>query len=219
MRILKRLIILSILLFCLKINLSAQKTGWGFNVSFSPEMTWANASESVKNDGLRFGFDFTVQGENYFSERYAYYAGISFMNFSSKIENETGSILQFKSETELWPGETMKTRLQYLTFPVGLKFKTPDYGMLAYYFQVGLFPGIRVGGKMFQPDGSSYSIYKDSNIMTCGTQLGAGCMYATGENTYVVGGIDFKYCFVDAMSANNIKAFPVSIGLRIGFLF
>ena len=214
----RRLTILSILLLYAA-NTFAQMPGWRFNVSFDPELTWLSASEDVKGDGPRFGFDFTVQLENYFKERYAYYVGISLMSFDGKIKNVTSNNLQFKSGGELLPGFTAKNRLQYLTFPVGLKFKTPDYGMMAYYFQAGLFPGIRVGGRISMPDGTTQGISKDSNVMTCGTQLGVGCMYATGDNTYLQGGISFKYCFVDAMSANNIRALPMGIGLHFGFLF
>ncbi|MDR2564320.1 MAG: PorT family protein [Prevotellaceae bacterium] len=197
----------------------AQEKGWKFSVSADPELTWLSASEDVKSEGVLFGFDFTVQAENYFKERYAYYVGISFMNFGGKIKNITSENLQFKSGGELLPGFTAKNRLQYLTFPVGLKFRTPDYGMMAYYFQAGLLPGVRIGGNISLPDGTNHGISKDSNVMTCGTQLGLGCMYSTGDNTYVQGGVSFKYFFVDAMSANNIRALPIGIGLHLSFLF
>jgi hypothetical protein len=102
---------------------------------------------------------------------------------------------------------------------VGLRFKTPDYGMLAYYFQAGLFPGVLVGGRMYGIDNVKHSISKDSNAMICGTQIGLGCMYAMGEGTYLQGGLSLDYCFTDALSAGNIKAMPIGIGLHFGFLF
>lgn len=198
----------------------SQLADWRFSVNFTPSLGWASASEDIKSDGSRFSLDFAFHAEKYFKERYAFYSGLSFVKMGGKFKNISNSDIVLKADEQgLLMGESAKYSIQYLTIPVGIKLKTPDYGLLSYYFQGGLMPGIRVGSSIILPGREKQSMNKDLNLMTCATQLSLGCMYATGDNTYLRAGLLFNYFFVDAARASNLKVLPTSLGIQIGFLF
>jgi hypothetical protein len=197
----------------------SQKTDWKFGINVTPAIAWTTASGDIEPGGSRFSFDLSVQAEKYFSERYAFYSGISFFRMAGQFKNNSISEISFKSGNAVLGIEEKATyAIQYLTIPVGLKLKTPQYGPFLYYFQGGLLPGIKVGGSIATKD-EKHSLAKDVNLMTCAVQLSLGILYPTGDDTYIKTGVIFNRFFVDALSASNMKILPTSLGLQIGFIF
>lgn len=216
----KTLVVLIAFLLVSSAAFSQDNLGWKFSVNFNPLISWTPASGRIESNGSRLGFDFALHAEHYFKQRYAYFAGVSLLNIGGRVQNTTSNILNFRTTNfGLNPGQEARLRMQYITVPIGLKFKTPDYGLLAYYFQAALLPGIRVGASGSTSDRPSESLSSDFNLMTIGMQLGVGCMYATGDDTYLKLGVVFNNLFVDALRDSKMKAVPVNLGLNIGFLF
>ncbi|MDR3246272.1 MAG: hypothetical protein LBT50_07550 [Prevotellaceae bacterium] len=201
-------------LICLSQNLD-----WKFSINATPAISWGPASGDIKSEGARFSFELSAYAEKYFRERYAYFAGISFINMSGQLSNISTSNISLKSgNLSLGVQETAKYSIQYLTIPVGIKLKTPQYGVFSYYFQGGLLPGVRLGSSVGIGE-SKRSLAKDLNLMTCAVQLSLGFLYPINEETFIKTGVIFNRFFVDAFSASNMKVLPTSIGLQIGFMF
>lgn len=217
----KKGIILSFfILFSVGTCIAQSGLGWKFSVNFDPLVTWGRSSNAIESEGSRMGFNFSVIGENYFKERYAFYVGGSYMNMGGKIKNISQENLYFKNnDFTLSPNESANIRLQYLTIPFGIKFKTPNYGMMSYYFQSGLFTGFRLGGSVSTRSVSRTGIASSFNFMTAGLNLGAGAMYATGDDTYLRFGISFIYSFTDVLRQQDTDFKPIGLGLHLGFLF
>ncbi|MDR2466159.1 MAG: PorT family protein [Prevotellaceae bacterium] len=201
--------------------LHAQKAGeWQFGINFAPAFSWAPASGNVSSDGMRFAYELSVHFDKYFKERYAFFAGISYMNIGGGIRNKINEPIALKSDIP--PLERMKTAkyyIQYLTIPVGLKLKTVRHGTLTYYFQGALLPGVRIGGSCTPEDGEKESFSKDLNLMTCAVQLSLGCLYPASDHSFIKLGLIFDRFFTDALNSSNMKSLPTSLGLQIGFVF
>ena len=213
-----------VLILCMA-SFSLFSQNWKFGVNFDPGLHWAsviNNNSELGNAGSRFGFNFDVLAERQFDYRYSFYIGISFMNTGFKFENLSDENINFKTSNILVlpPGQSGKIRAQYLASPFGIKLKTLEYGFLSYYFKAGLFPAVKLKGKISLYD-RKYDFSDDLKGITCGIQLGAGGMYSMGDDTFLTGGLSFNYMFVDVMSSGpgGVKALPISLGVSLGFLF
>lgn len=216
--IMKKFIVFIIIL-TFTISASAQDKGWKFSVGFDPMITWIAAKDKLESDGSRFGFDFSLYAENYFNERYAFYTGLSFMNIGGRVKNVGDEPLHFK-HFDLDKGVTTNIRAQYITIPIGIKLHTATFGLFSYYFNAGLYTGVRVGGSISNPNNNDRnSINGDINLINAGCQLSAGTMYALGGGTFLQGGIKFNYGFIDMLRTNALNGQPVGLGLHLGILF
>ncbi|MDR2423838.1 MAG: PorT family protein [Prevotellaceae bacterium] len=198
----------------------AQTADWKFGVNFASGLSWSNASMDVAPDGAGGMFDISIVAEKYFRERYAFYAGLSYMNSKAQIKNNSAGNISLKTENLAFDVQkSANYRLQYLTVPVGMKFVTQQFRLFSYYFQAGLLPGVKIGGSVALDDGVRHSFSKDLNLMTCGVQLSSGCLYPIMSENFVKGGLIFNYFFTDALNASNMKAFPLSAGIVLGYVF
>ena len=198
----------------------AQNTDWKFGVNFASGLSWSNASMDIAPDGVGGMFDISIHGEKYFRERCAFYAGLSYINTRGQFRNNSVSNISLKTENlTLNVQKSANYRIQYLTIPVGMKFVTEQFRLFSYYFQAGLLPGVRIGGSVALEDGVRYSFSKDLNLMTCGVQLSSGCLYPIMPENFIKGGLIFNYFFTDALNASNMKAFPLSTGIVLGYVF
>lgn len=203
----------------LAINTINAQQGWRFSLGFDPMVTWMSAKDDLESDGSRLGFDFSIHAENYFSERYAFYTGLTYMNMGGKVKNVGERLLAF-DKFNLPIGHTATLRTQYLVVPIGIKLHTAEFGMFSFYFNGGLYTGVRVGGSIkSQGDEKKHSIGGDTNLITAGCQFGAGLMYSLGGNTFLQGGLKFNYGFVDMLKTSALNAQPVGLGLHLGILF
>jgi hypothetical protein len=197
----------------------SQKNNWDFSVNAASAISWATISGDIKPDGAGFSYDFAVYAEKYFSNNFAYYAGLSFIRTAGQLKNVSTSDISLKSENlNLNTGQSAKYYIQYLTVPIGIKFKTRQYGRFLYYCQAGALPGVKISGSI-TVNRDKHSLFKDLNLMTCAVQLSSGLLYPVGEATFLKAGIIFESFFTDTFRASNMNVLPFSAGLQVGFAF
>jgi hypothetical protein len=199
--------------------LAQDNKGWKFSLGFDPMITWLSAKDDLKSDGSRLGFDFSLYAENYFHNRYAFYIGLSYMNMGGKLKNNGNAPLSF-NYFDLEQSISTSLNAQYLSIPFGIKLHTAEFRLFSYYFNAGLYTGIRVGGSVRNPTSNEKcSISNDVNLITAGCQLGSGLMYAIADGTYLQTGLKFNYGFVDMLKTSKLNGQPLGVGLHIGILF
>ncbi len=209
----KKIVLLSFIMFCSTLVLFAQDFRFGFQVS--PTRSWMYSNDNTitrenGNTGLKLG----VLGEYYFSERYAITGGLGFaFNQGGTLKHETGG--NFFKESDLsnpalntgdkpLPDNVLLTyKIQYVEIPIGLKMRTDEIGYFRYFAEIPIFPlAIRTQGRGDIEGGgireTDLNINKDVTVFSVSWGLGAGIEYSVSSNTAIVAGLYFQNGVIDA---------------------
>lgn len=205
----KRLIgLTAALIFANAYLLTAQKVELG--LQFSPGFAWLKPSDKeLKNDGMKFGFNYGVNVDVMFSDNYGIGTGV--------LMSHRGGKLVF--------GDTLKTnyKFQYLDIPLLLKMRTGEVGYIRYYGTFGVMPGFRLSAKGEASYGGAtfdeVDIKDQINLLNISLAIGGGIQYILSGTTRLVGGIEFNNGFSDLLKAKDQKATSSKLKLIVGVMF
>lgn len=205
----KRIIVLTAaLIFANAALLTAQKVELG--LQFSPGFAWLKPSEKeLKNDGMKFGFNYGVNVDIMFSDNYGIGTGVL-------VSHRGGKLSLF---------DTLKTtyKFQYLDLPVLLKMRTGDIGYIKYYGTFGVIPGFRLSAKGEDSYGGAtfdeVDINDQINLLNISLAIGGGIQYILSGTTRLVGGVEFNKGFSDLLKSDNQKATSSKLKLILGVMF
>jgi len=198
-----------------------------FSVFANPSVNWLSSDvREIKNNGVTVGFDAGLTVDKFFAEKYAFTSGISIgssggsLNFSKPYKYSVrGAIVETGPDTKV----TYTT--QYLSIPIGLKFKSLKIGYLTYFAHVGLNTQYRINAKGKSSDYKldDDNIKADINFFNMGFLIGGGVEYSLGGNTALIMGLTYYNGFLDITqtSDRNLadKITSSSVALRLGILF
>jgi hypothetical protein len=185
------------------------QTNFQLGLNLSPNFNWFKAqSESVENDGLKFGFNYGVIGDFNISENYAFSTGISIVNTGGTINYADR---QFDGNGLEQGGiSTTDLKLKYVEIPLTLKLKTNEIGYLTYFGQFGFGLGVNYDAKAdvdFKYPGSTGSLTfedvdfnKEVNLIRTSLIVGIGAEYNLTGNTSLVFGVTFNNGFTNVLS-------------------
>ena len=136
----KKIALLLGLFYCLTFSLSAQES-FRFGVQVSPSFSWlASNDNQINGNGTNLGLRLGFNGEYYFTERYAFIAGLGFaFNQGGTLQHNEGGNFWTKSELSnpdfnaLPNGVNLKYNLQYVEIPFGLRMRTNEFGYCLLY--------------------------------------------------------------------------------------
>ncbi len=173
-----------------------------FGLYFSPIITWFSTNiNEVSNKGARTGVNLNVSVYKRLSERFSAVAGISFINSSGRLVSSKPAIFKFPNYNSIVAaGNPIVYRLQYISIPVGLKFKTNEIGLFSYFAETGFDPKVVIRGRVDIP---SIEI-KNAKAMTeikrfnLGWHLNAGIDYSLNGNSSLILGLGYERDFFDA---------------------
>jgi hypothetical protein len=221
----KRLLLIIVGLMFLTSNLIfAQKTNRSFSLFADPQLSWftSDTKKFVPNGSVG-GFNFGFTADKYFAERYAFYTGLSINNLGGNIKYmEGGYKLETRDSTySIDPGTSIKLKAQYLTVPLGLKFKTNEIGYLAFFAQVGVSGYVRLKASAWEV---SNNIDKETatqqfNFVFVSYHIGAGVEYSLGGSSSLQTGLTYTSGITQAYKAGYGKVSLGSLSLRIGIVF
>jgi hypothetical protein len=205
----KRFFVLTaVLIFASASLINAQKVELG--LQFSPGLAWLKPSEKeIKNDGMKFGFNYGVNVDILFSDNYGIGTGVLVSHRGGKL-----TVL-----------DTIKTtyKFQYLDLPVLLKMRTGEIGYIRYYGTFGVIPGFRLSAKgQSSFGGATYDevdIKDQINLINLSLAIGGGVQYILSGTTRLVGGIEFNNGFSDLLKDKNQKATSSKLKLVLGVMF
>ena len=103
------------------------------------------------------------------------------------------------------PGKPVVYKIQYLSFPIGLKLQTNQIGYLTFFSDLGLDPKIVVSRKADIPslNISGENALNELRMFNLSYHITAGIEYSLGGTTAIVFGLNFDNNFLDITKDNG----------------
>lgn len=221
----KKIVLLITGLFILNITvIKAQQQTRRFSIFADPQLSWFSSdTKKFKSDGAILGFNIGFTADKYFAERYAFSTGLSINNVGGNLKYvEDGYKLETRDSTyDISAGSSIKLKAQYLSIPIGLKFKTNEIGYLTYTAQVGVSGHIRLKGAAWDETRNidKETATKQFNLLFASYHVGAGIEYSLGGSSSIQAGIIYSGGILGAYDAGYGKVSIGSLALRIGIVF
>ena len=212
------------LIFINSIATDAQTSNRSFSIFADPQLSWFTSdTKKFEPNGSVGGFNIGFSADKYFAERYAFYTGVSINNLGGNIKYVDAN---YKLETTdatytIAPGTNIKLKAQYLTIPVGLKFKTNQIGYLAFFAQVGVSGYVRLKASAWDDidNISKETVTQQFNLAFASYHIGAGVEYSLGGSSSLQTGITYMSGITEAYKAGYGKVSLGSVALRVGIVF
>jgi hypothetical protein len=178
----------------------------GFGLFADPVISWFSTdTKETRNVGTRPGFNFGLTYNKYFANNYAFSTGISILSAGGTVK-DTSRIIYLTNTTKTVPAkEPVTYRIQFLNFPVGLKFKSNQIGYYTFFSDIGLDPKVVIAGNFDIPylGYKKEGALKELNRINLGYHITAGVEYSLGGSTAIVLGLGFENNFLDITKDNN----------------
>ncbi|MEL7119323.1 MAG: porin family protein [Bacteroidota bacterium] len=226
----------------------AQFSDVRFGMQLSPTFSWMSANTNrINGSGSNLGLKLGMLGEFYFQENYALSTGIGFgFNQGGTLQYEWSGFYwdepyrELTTDTTALPsGTKLKSSIQFLEIPIGLKMRTREFGYFRYYLEPAITIGIKtqargtVTGRNVGSDFEDINIGSEINPLNLSWGLGAGVEYSLSETTSLIGGLGFQVGFADVTKDNGVEINPTTgeqseessngkahnITIKIGILF
>jgi opacity protein-like surface antigen len=218
-------ILIPVLLTIVLFSSNAQQNKVRFSVFANPCINWLQSDvKEIKSIGATLGFDAGLTLDNFFAENYAFTTGISIGSLGGSLEYEESTSFKLRRETvNTDPGANVKMKLQYITIPIGLKFKTNQIGYFTYFAHLGFTFQGNIKATATSNDASQTldkdNISEEIGFFNMGYHFGAGTEYSLGGNTALVLGLTYTNGFIDVTKSSNDKISTSSLAIRLGLLF
>jgi hypothetical protein len=192
--------LLTFVVLCM-IMAQAFSQDYRLSIRLSPLISWFRTNvSSVSNQGTRAGVDFSVSVEKYFADHFAVTGGLSFINSGGRLKSDVPYLFMLHSSTpEIPAGSPVIYKVQFLSIPIGLKFKSEENNNLSWFAEAGFDPRIVIRGRVDIP----VLDLKDQRAMTeikrfnLGYHITGGISYSLGETTSLSLGLGFANNFLD----------------------
>jgi len=199
-----RRITIPILFIGLMLNLFPQKAGSQeiqIGLYTEPIISWFSSdTDLAANDGAIPGMAFGISYDRYFARNYAFSSGISIINASGRLYYSDTILIRFKnSDTELYAGDKITYRIQYLSIPLGIKLNTNQIGYMTFFANTGINPKVIIGGKGDMPskDIKKVNVMEELRLFNLGYYIILGTEYSLGGSTAIAVGIGYENNFMD----------------------
>jgi len=180
---------------------TANAQDYRFGIYLNPVISWFNTDiYEVKNQGSRGGIDINFTAERYFNDNIALTGGLSIINSGGRLINSSPSVFRFKDFTTVVPADySVVYKVQYLSIPVGLKFKTNEIGFLKYFAGLGFDPRVVIRGRVDIPaaDIKGEKAMTEIKRLNFGYHLNGGVDYSLDGNISVILGLGFESNLLD----------------------
>jgi opacity protein-like surface antigen len=220
----RKIVLIGLLLSAFFASGSAQQR-LRFSVLVNPCFNWLSSDvKTIESNGANFGFDAGLTMDKFFAENYAFSTGISIGSLGGNLRYSSNTVFRTTlGDTAVPAGSSVKFKLQYITVPLGLKFKTNQIGYFTYFAHLGFT--LQANIKATGTNTGTPRVLDDDNIsdeisfLNLGYHIGAGAEYSLGGNTAVVFGITYTNGFVDITQNSDDKITTSSFAIRLGILF
>ena len=201
--------------------------GIRFGIFANPQISWLKPDiKKVTSEGSRPGINIGISMNRYFTDNYAFSTGISINRLGGKASYQDSTTLQLTNRTDtLYPGNILTYKMQYITIPLGLKFKSDEIGYLTFFAKAGIDPMINISAVGLTDDKKidSESINDEINIFNLGYHLEIGMQYSLGGQTALQLGLNYQNGILDITTdGENQPADKIllnSVSLHCGIVF
>jgi len=201
-------------------------TGQGktkFSVHVDPQFTWFSSDEShIQNEASIFQLQYGLQMDRFFDDNYAFTLGFGVNNLGGNLYYTDSTQFISKEDTLYFePGQTVKHKLRYLDFPLGLKLKTEELGYATFFLQIGFNPMVNISAIASSEDDvyDNESIRESIHIFNLAYHAGIGIEYRLGGSTALIGGMRWTSGLLDVSSTDDANIAVKAISIHLGVLF
>lgn len=203
---------------------NAQSSNRRFSIFADPQLSWLTSdTKQFKPNGAVGGFNIGFTAEKYFAENYAFFTGLSINSLGGNLKYMKGGYVLSTRDDDyvIDSGASVKLKVQYLTLPIGLKFKTNQIGYFTYFAHVGLSGYIRLKGTASEETNQidSETATEQFNLFFASYHIGVGTEYSLGGSSSIQAGIIYTNGILEAYKAGYGKVSLGSLSLRIGIVF
>jgi len=212
----------SLLLSSMAVN--AQTQNRRFSIFADPQLSWFTSdTKRFEPNGPVGGFNIGFTADKYFADRYAFFTGLSINNLGGNLlYKDAGYELVTRDSTyDIAAGTSVKLKAQYLTVPLGLKFKTNEIGYISFYAQVGVSGYIRLKASAWETENQidKETATDQFTLAFASYNIGGGIEYSLGGPSSLQAGIVYTSGITEAYKAGYGKVSLGSLSLRIGIVF
>jgi len=214
---------ITIVLLFLSLGLSLYSQGLRFSFMANPQLNWLTADNAdIESDGTSFGLNTGIEMDWFFAERYAFSTGLYINNSGGRIMYSDSLGFDTGDDVVTIPGgNSILYKLQYISVPIGLKFKTIEIGYATYWVNVGITPMINIRARATDTDDllKNSDVSEEMSGINMNYFIEAGMEYSLGGNTALVAGLGYYPGFMDVTNRSADKITGSSVSLVIGVLF
>jgi len=204
-------------------SLSAQSQGVRFSFIANPQFAWFSGNDdNYESNGIFLGFNTGLEMDFFFSENYAFSTGITINNLKGGAIYSDSLVFDIGDKDKiLIPDSRLTYNLQYLSVPLGLKFKTIEIGYSTYWLNTGITPMVRL--KARATDETEYfekeNIITETRLFNINYFIEGGLEYSLGGNTALIAGLGYYTGFTDVTEKSNYRLTTQSFAVIFGILF
>ena len=196
-----------------------------FGVFAEPQLSWFSSdTKDFSSDGAIFGFNAGFSLEKYFAERYAITSGASITNLGGALiyNNAGDSLITLDGDYEINQGLSATIKGQYLSIPLGLKFKTNEIGYMTFYADLGLKANVRLKGYAWVEDMNiDREVMHKSQMQFAFVSyyFGAGMQYSLGGPSSILLGLTYSNGLTHLLKDDYSRINVGTLGLKVGLVF
>jgi len=214
-------LLLPLLILIVSMNSYGQKAKFSFMAS--PQINWMTTNnDAIKTEGAVAGLNTGIELDLFFAEHYAFSTGLTINNLGGRLVYSDSIYIDSNgSKLMVPPGNTVKYHLQYISLPLGLKFKTIEIGYTTIWVNAGLTPMVNIRARGTSEDGAidKTNLREETGMFNINYFVEAGVEYSLGGNTAIVGGLGYYPGFMDVTNRSADKIYTYSLALVLGILF
>jgi hypothetical protein len=195
------------------------------SVVVNPMITWMNPGvPNIKSDWAALGFDGGLTVDKFFAEKYAVSYGLTLGSYNSRLFYNGSTNFNVNGKTYRVPGgNSVNYNLQYITVPIGLKFKTIKIGYLTYYVNLGFYIQANIKARATSNDPAetldNENVSSDINLFNLGYQFGGGIEYSLGGSTALILGVHYMNGLTYVIKSSVDQITSSSLVVILGVLF
>lgn len=194
-----------------------------FSIFADPQLSWFN-SDTKKYDpnGPVASFNVGFSAEKYFAERYAISSGLSLNSIGGNVRFAQDFILETRDGVyTVTAGNNLKLKAQYVTLPIGFKFRTNQIGYNTFYATIGVKGNVRLKGFAWEENNNVDKETATDHFKWgfASYYIGAGMEYSLGHESALQFGVTFTDGLTEFLDLENGVLSSQSLSLRIGVVF
>jgi hypothetical protein len=194
-----------------------------FSVIADPQFSWMVPNEdNISREGAILGMNAGMLLDIFFAENYAFATGVTISNLGGKLNYSDQLIYTTPDGRDTIPSNTTITyKLQYISIPLGLKFKTNEIGYATYYANLGLNPmfSLKSHANFAGGNEEKVKIPDEISFFNINYFILLGMQYSLGGSTAITGGLGYSSGFTDITSRASDKITINSVTIRLGIIF
>lgn len=194
-----------------------------FSFMANPQLTWfSGADENYQANGSFPALNIGLELDAFFSRNYAFSTGITINNLRGGVIYNDSLAYNIGDGRKILPSDSRMTfNLQYISVPMGLKFKTIEIGYSTYWINAGLTPMFLIKSKVSdETDSFEKAEFKDeTKFYNMNYFIEGGIEYSLGGNTAIVAGLGYYSGFFDITKNSSYRLTSQGFAIVFGIQF